>query len=83
MWLDSSLLSSKDRLILDGVGGTLMWFIWSFRNRLVFSNSPPLKRVLWDSIVSQSFLWFSSRNPKLKFSWVGWLKNPLVTINFL
>ncbi|GJV21223.1 nucleotide-binding alpha-beta plait domain-containing protein [Tanacetum coccineum] len=35
-WLDSSSLSTKARLILDGVGGTLLWSIWSFRNRLVF-----------------------------------------------
>nr|GEX44231.1 RNA-directed DNA polymerase, eukaryota, reverse transcriptase zinc-binding domain protein [Tanacetum cinerariifolium] len=79
-WLDSSSLSSKARLFLDGVGGTLLWFIWSFRNRLIFSNSLPKKMLLWDSIVSQLFLWISSRNPKFKFSWVGWLKNPLETI---
>ncbi|GKA50242.1 hypothetical protein Tco_0743315 [Tanacetum coccineum] len=30
----------------------------------------PKKAMLWDSIVSQSFLWISYRNPKLKFSWV-------------
>nr|GEW67511.1 hypothetical protein [Tanacetum cinerariifolium] len=30
-WLDSSSLSYKARLFLDGVGGTLMWNIWSFR----------------------------------------------------
>nr|GEV73253.1 RNA-directed DNA polymerase, eukaryota, reverse transcriptase zinc-binding domain protein [Tanacetum cinerariifolium] len=68
-WLDSSSLSTKARLILDGVGGTLLWFIWSFHNRLVFSNSPPKKMVLWDRIVSQSFLWISSKNPR--FNLVG------------
>ncbi|GKE19291.1 RNA-directed DNA polymerase, eukaryota, reverse transcriptase zinc-binding domain protein [Tanacetum coccineum] len=82
-WLDSSSLSSKARLFLDGVEGTLMWFIWSFRNRLVFSSSPFKKSLLWDSIVSHSFLWISSRNPKLKLSWVDWLKNPIVSINSL
>ena len=82
-WLDSSSLSSKARLFLDGVVGALLWSIWNFRNRLVFSNSPPKKAVLWDNIVSQSFLWISSRNPKLKLSWVGWLKNPLATIAIL
>ncbi|GJR00609.1 7-deoxyloganetic acid glucosyltransferase-like protein [Tanacetum coccineum] len=49
-WLDSSSLSTKARLILDGVGGTLLWPIWSFRNRLVFFNSSPKKMVLWDNI---------------------------------
>ncbi|GJW96376.1 RNA-directed DNA polymerase, eukaryota, reverse transcriptase zinc-binding domain protein [Tanacetum coccineum] len=79
-WLNSLLLPKKARLFIEGVGGTLLWFIWSFRNHFVFSKPPPKKAVLWDSIVSQSYLWISSRNPKFKFSWVGWLKNPLVTI---
>ncbi|GJV02489.1 RNA-directed DNA polymerase, eukaryota, reverse transcriptase zinc-binding domain protein [Tanacetum coccineum] len=69
-WLDSLHASSKVRLFLEGVGGTLLWSIWSFRNRLVFSSSPPKKALLWDSIVSHSFLWISSRNHKLNFSWL-------------
>ncbi|GKB67403.1 RNA-directed DNA polymerase, eukaryota, reverse transcriptase zinc-binding domain protein, partial [Tanacetum coccineum] len=54
-WLDSLHFSNKARLFLDGAGGTLLWSIWSFRNRLVFSNPSPKKVELWDSIVSQSF----------------------------
>ncbi|GJU47741.1 RNA-directed DNA polymerase, eukaryota, reverse transcriptase zinc-binding domain protein [Tanacetum coccineum] len=69
-WLDSLYISNKAWLFLDGVGGTLMWSIWSFRNRLVFSNSPPKKSLLWDNIISYSYLWISSRNPKFKLSWV-------------
>ncbi|GJW85560.1 RNA-directed DNA polymerase, eukaryota, reverse transcriptase zinc-binding domain protein [Tanacetum coccineum] len=79
-WLDSLHLSSKKKLFLDGVGGTLLWSIWNFRNRLLFTVPPPKKAVLWDNIVSQSFLWISSRNPKLNFSWVGWIQHPLVSI---
>nr|GEU48517.1 RNA-directed DNA polymerase, eukaryota [Tanacetum cinerariifolium] len=59
-WLDSSSLSTKARLILDGVGRTLLWSIWSIRNRLVLSNSPPKKMVLWDiAIVFMDFFWKS------------------------
>ncbi|GJW93134.1 RNA-directed DNA polymerase, eukaryota, reverse transcriptase zinc-binding domain protein [Tanacetum coccineum] len=79
-WLDSLHLSSKKKLFLDGVGGTLLWSIWNFRNRLLFTVPPPKKAVLWDNIVSQSFLWISFRNPKLNFSWVGWIQHPLVSI---
>ncbi|GKC38107.1 RNA-directed DNA polymerase, eukaryota, reverse transcriptase zinc-binding domain protein, partial [Tanacetum coccineum] len=79
-WLDSLHLSSKEKLFLEGVGGALLWTIWNFRNRLIFSVPPPKKAVLWDIIVTQSFLWISSRNPKLKFSWVGWIQHPLVSI---
>ncbi|GKE80931.1 hypothetical protein Tco_1550931, partial [Tanacetum coccineum] len=35
-----------------------------------WNNSSSKKALLCDSIVSQSFLWIPSRNPKLKFSWV-------------
>nr|GEV93238.1 RNA-directed DNA polymerase, eukaryota, reverse transcriptase zinc-binding domain protein [Tanacetum cinerariifolium] len=51
-WLDSLQLLNKVKAILEGVGGTLMWSIWSFRNCLLFSNSPSRKAMLWDSIVS-------------------------------
>ncbi|GKA04618.1 RNA-directed DNA polymerase, eukaryota, reverse transcriptase zinc-binding domain protein [Tanacetum coccineum] len=72
-WLDSLSISSKARVFLDGVGAALMWSLWSFRNRLLFSTPPPKKSLIWDSIVSYSFLWISSRNPKTKFSWVALL----------
>nr|GEV62280.1 hypothetical protein [Tanacetum cinerariifolium] len=62
-WLDSSSISSKARVFLDSVRAALMWFLWSFRNRLLFSTPPPKKSLIWDSIVSYSFLWISSRNP--------------------
>ncbi|GKA92822.1 RNA-directed DNA polymerase, eukaryota, reverse transcriptase zinc-binding domain protein [Tanacetum coccineum] len=79
-WLDSSHLSAKGKLFLDGVGGTVLWTIWNYRNRLIFSVDPPKKASLWDFIVSQSFLWISSRNPKFSFSWLGWIQYPLVSI---
>ncbi|GKA71232.1 hypothetical protein Tco_0777371, partial [Tanacetum coccineum] len=81
VWLYSLHVPSKVLSFLEGVGGTLLWSTWSFRNRLVFSSSPPKKALLWDSIVSQSFLWISSRNPKLKFSWLDWLENPVLYIS--
>ncbi|GJR51855.1 RNA-directed DNA polymerase, eukaryota, reverse transcriptase zinc-binding domain protein [Tanacetum coccineum] len=52
-WLDSLHVTNKVRLILEGVGGTLLWSIWSFRNRSIFYSPPPKKAMLWDSIVSQ------------------------------
>ncbi|GKB11683.1 putative RNA-directed DNA polymerase, eukaryota, reverse transcriptase zinc-binding domain protein [Tanacetum coccineum] len=62
-WLGGLHVSSNVRLFLEGVGGTIMWAIWNFRNLLIFSSPPPKKATLWDYIVSQSYLWISSRNP--------------------
>ncbi|GJY15782.1 RNA-directed DNA polymerase, eukaryota, reverse transcriptase zinc-binding domain protein [Tanacetum coccineum] len=38
-WIGTLQLSNKLKDYLEGVGGTLMWSIWSFRNRLIFSNT--------------------------------------------
>ncbi|GJS96189.1 RNA-directed DNA polymerase, eukaryota, reverse transcriptase zinc-binding domain protein [Tanacetum coccineum] len=73
-WLEVSRIPSKACSFLDGVGGTLLWTIWNYRNRLLFSSSPPKKSVLMDSRVSQSFLWISSRNPNLERSWGKYVK---------
>ncbi|GJT35205.1 RNA-directed DNA polymerase, eukaryota, reverse transcriptase zinc-binding domain protein [Tanacetum coccineum] len=81
--LDDSPIPSKARFILEGVGGALLWTILNYRNCLLFSSSHSKKSDLWDSIVSQSFLWISSRNPKFRCSWVYWLQNPLATISSL
>lgn len=83
MWLDTSSFSKNVQVFLEGVGRVLLWSIWSFRNRLVFSNPPPRKAMIWDNVVSQSFLWISSRNPNFKLSLVGWLQNPITTISSL
>ena len=80
VWLDGLHVSSKVCSFIEGVGGTLLWSIWNFRNHLIFSSTPPKKSAIWDSIVSQSFMWISSRNSKGKISWVGWLYNPIATI---
>ncbi|GJS38524.1 RNA-directed DNA polymerase, eukaryota, reverse transcriptase zinc-binding domain protein [Tanacetum coccineum] len=67
-WQGFFHVPSKVCLFLEG--GALMWSIWNFRNLLIFSSSPPKKATLWDSIVSQSFLWISYRNPNRNLSWV-------------
>nr|GEY57934.1 hypothetical protein [Tanacetum cinerariifolium] len=44
------------------------------------SPPPPDEGDALDFIVSQSFLWISSRNLKFKFSWAGWLQNHLASM---
>ncbi|GKC63932.1 RNA-directed DNA polymerase, eukaryota, reverse transcriptase zinc-binding domain protein [Tanacetum coccineum] len=66
-WIDSLHRSNRIKSIIEGAGSTLLWCIWKFRNELIFSSQPPKKSTLWDSILSLSFLWISSRNPKCNF----------------
>ncbi|GJY33543.1 putative reverse transcriptase domain-containing protein [Tanacetum coccineum] len=82
-WIDSLHSSNIVKTTLEGVGETFMWSIWSYRNRLIFSDPPPKKAVHWDAIVSQSYLWFSSRNPKSSITWVDWLRNPIDSLALL
>ncbi|GJS96804.1 hypothetical protein Tco_0803772 [Tanacetum coccineum] len=43
-WLGSLHVSNKARLVLEGMGGgTLLWSIWSFRNRFILSSPSPKK----------------------------------------
>nr|GEU45038.1 RNA-directed DNA polymerase, eukaryota, reverse transcriptase zinc-binding domain protein [Tanacetum cinerariifolium] len=62
-WLDSLQYSNKSKAFIAGTGSTLLWCIWKFQNELLFSINSPRKSTLWDSILSLSFCWISSRNP--------------------
>nr|GEZ33599.1 RNA-directed DNA polymerase, eukaryota [Tanacetum cinerariifolium] len=55
------LFSVKLKAILEGVFFTSWWHLWLFRNRLLFDTSPPRRSVLFEDIVSSSFLWSVNR----------------------
>nr|GEU32001.1 RNA-directed DNA polymerase, eukaryota [Tanacetum cinerariifolium] len=74
-WFSSIRLPVKLKVLLEGVFFTSWWHIWSFRNRLLFDASPPRRSVLFDDIVSSSFIWSVNRCNSF-FSWESWLKNP-------
>ena len=74
-WFLSIRLSSKIKLMLEGVFYVAWWHLWNFRNHLIFDASPPRRSVVFDDIVSRSFLWCVNRY-KGSFSWETWLKNP-------
>ncbi|GJU30635.1 RNA-directed DNA polymerase, eukaryota, reverse transcriptase zinc-binding domain protein [Tanacetum coccineum] len=74
-WLVSLRLSSKHKLIHEGVFYVMWWHLWSYRNKLLFDSKIPLKAMIFDDIVSGSFYWCRYRC-KASFSWNDWLKNP-------
>nr|GEV11288.1 RNA-directed DNA polymerase, eukaryota [Tanacetum cinerariifolium] len=58
-------LSSKLKLMLEGVFDVAWWHIWSFRNQTIFNDVTPRRDVLLDDIISRSFMWvqiIASRN---------------------
>ncbi|GJU06708.1 RNA-directed DNA polymerase, eukaryota [Tanacetum coccineum] len=54
-WLLSIRLSSKVKSMLEGVFFVAWWFIWSFRNRSIFEDSPPRRSEIFDDIVFCAF----------------------------
>nr|GEX75387.1 hypothetical protein [Tanacetum cinerariifolium] len=75
IWFSSIRLPVKLKVLLEGVFFTSWWHIWSFRNPLLFDAFPPRRSVLFDDIVSSSFIWSVNRCNS-SFSWESWLKNP-------
>ncbi|GKD90626.1 RNA-directed DNA polymerase, eukaryota, reverse transcriptase zinc-binding domain protein [Tanacetum coccineum] len=74
-WFSSLRLSSKLKLLMEGVFYITWWSVWNFRNKSIFGPFPSKAR-LFDDIVTLSFTWCRSRS-KLNFSKMVWLKNPL------
>ncbi|GJS20249.1 RNA-directed DNA polymerase, eukaryota [Tanacetum coccineum] len=74
-WFSDIRLTSKVKSLLEGVFMVAWWAIWGFRNRSIFETSPPNRSVIFDDIVSHSFLWCYNRCNR-SFTWDSWLKNP-------
>ena len=74
-WLLSLRISSKLKVMLEGVFYVMWWSLWSHRNKIIFESKTPLKAVIFDEVVSRSYYWCRYRC-KASFSWVDWLKNP-------
>ncbi|GJR22980.1 RNA-directed DNA polymerase, eukaryota [Tanacetum coccineum] len=74
-WFSSIKIASNNKKILEGVFYVAWWSIWVFRNRLLFDDKPPVRSMIFDDIVSLSYLWCKNRC-KWAITWEAWLKNP-------
>ncbi|GJZ99593.1 RNA-directed DNA polymerase, eukaryota [Tanacetum coccineum] len=54
-WFSAIRLSSKVKLLMEGVCMVAWWHIWAYRNKLLFDDSPPRQATLFDDIVSRSY----------------------------
>ena len=74
-WMDGVRLRKKLKEILEGVFFVTWWSIWKFRNQLLFGSVLPRKSLIYDDIVSSSYMWCSNRSDK-RVDWRIWLQNP-------
>ncbi|GKA09496.1 RNA-directed DNA polymerase, eukaryota [Tanacetum coccineum] len=80
-WLNSLRLNSLQKLVLEASFSSLWWHIWVFRNATLFSSKKPLKGMIFNNFVSQTFTWVLNRCRKFNCNWVDWLKYPLNAIS--
>ena len=76
-------LETKFHHFFDVVVRTTVWHLWSFRNKVAFSQKRPRKDLILNDIKVSAFTWISSRNKKVSPSWVEWLCNPCNSLSLL
>nr|GEU49700.1 RNA-directed DNA polymerase, eukaryota [Tanacetum cinerariifolium] len=60
-WFSSIKIAPNNKKILEGVFYVAWWSIWVFRNRLLFDDKIPVRLMIFDDIVSLSYLWCKNR----------------------
>ncbi|GJT71754.1 RNA-directed DNA polymerase, eukaryota, reverse transcriptase zinc-binding domain protein [Tanacetum coccineum] len=60
-WLLNIRLHSKHKKLLEGVCYVMWWYIWNFRNKIIFGSLRPSKAIIFDEVVAHSFLWGKHR----------------------
>ena len=81
VWFLGLRFHSLQKSALEALFFSLWWHIWSYRNALLFSVKKPKKGLIYDNIVSQTWLWVNNRRKKGNVNWVAWLKDPLDAIS--
>ncbi|KAL4567571.1 hypothetical protein LXL04_023159 [Taraxacum kok-saghyz] len=81
-WVYNLVINTRKKEVVDAVVCTLKWYIWKFRNDVLFSKKMKRSKIV-DAIKDYSFLWVTNRNKKLKMSYCNWLPNPLISLYIL
>ncbi|GJT94027.1 RNA-directed DNA polymerase, eukaryota, reverse transcriptase zinc-binding domain protein [Tanacetum coccineum] len=56
-WLVSIRMDSKLKKMFEGVWYSIWWYVWIYRNKLVFDERKPSKYVLNIIVIASSFYW--------------------------
>lgn len=65
----------KAKDVFEGVFCVSWWYIWMFRNKIIFGNFLPERDRIFDDIVSRSYFWFSDKSNG-NIDWIMTLQNP-------
>ena len=76
-WFSGLRFSRLQKLVLEASFISLWWHIWMFRNASLFSLKKPLKGMIFDNFVSQTFHWVNNRCRSFNLNWIAWLNDPL------
>ncbi|GJU53800.1 hypothetical protein Tco_1227514 [Tanacetum coccineum] len=66
-WFSSIRLSSRIKLMLEGVFYVAWWHLWVYRNQLIFAETSPRRSVIFDDIVCMGCRKFGMDYPKSVF----------------
>ncbi|GJY15544.1 RNA-directed DNA polymerase, eukaryota, reverse transcriptase zinc-binding domain protein [Tanacetum coccineum] len=57
-WLVSIRMDSKLKKMFEGVWYSIWWYVWIYRNKLLFDERKPSKSMLIDNVIASSFYWY-------------------------
>ncbi|GJU84872.1 RNA-directed DNA polymerase, eukaryota, reverse transcriptase zinc-binding domain protein [Tanacetum coccineum] len=82
-WLVSIRMDSKLKKMFEGVWYSIWWYVWIYRNKLLFDERKPSKSMLIDNVIASSFYWLPQakepREAKRKQKRAG--KQPVVDLD--
>ncbi|KAL4584844.1 hypothetical protein LXL04_009454 [Taraxacum kok-saghyz] len=76
-WLEGVKVSKDKKKLIEVILCTTLWGMWRYRNDVIHESRLLRKNMLFDFIQDFSFNLCSSRQHKLRISWVDWLQQPL------
>ncbi|GJT14242.1 putative RNA-directed DNA polymerase, eukaryota, reverse transcriptase zinc-binding domain protein [Tanacetum coccineum] len=71
-------LASKEKIHrLSVIFASSLWWLWRYRNSVLFSHHPIRRGDIYDNIRSSSFSWLHHRG-RMVCNWIDWLKSPML-----
>nr|GEY47647.1 reverse transcriptase domain-containing protein [Tanacetum cinerariifolium] len=72
-WFDNIRLPQKNKKMLEGVFFVTWWYLWLFRNKILFDAKSPVKALLFDEISSGvgACMGFLQKPPRSENRWLG------------